>query len=257
MKELWSQIQENLGFVLVCIVIIAALAGAARLAEHFLPEKRRVTAARRVSIVGICAAIATVLHMLDFPLLFLAPGFYKLDFSELPVLLAGFFLGPSATVACEGIKILLKLLLKGTSTAFVGDFANFAVKSSTFDEYIEEKTHRSILGESRLNSGKSSNPTETLGMYGRKQFELERDFQRRSEQRRLAVKQALLWQLNSLIDRLDEKEREIIVRRYVDGVRVEELYEILGISRATAFRRLEAGILRMADLYREMYEQAA
>ena len=122
---------------------------------------------------------------------------------------------------------------------------------------IRSSTHRSILGESRLNSGKSSNPTETLGMYGRKQFELERDFQLRSEQRRLAVKKALLWQLNSLIDRLDEKEREIIVRRYVDGVRVEELYEVLGISRATAFRRLEAGILRMADLYREMYEQAA
>ena len=43
------------------------------------------------------------------------------------MLLAGFFLGPSATVACEGIKILLKLLLKGTSTAFVGDLANFVV----------------------------------------------------------------------------------------------------------------------------------
>ena len=150
-KELWSQIQENLGFVLVCIVIIAALAGAARLAEHFLPEKRRVTAARRVCIVGICAAIATVLHMLDFPLLFLAPGFYKLDFSELPVLLAGFFLGPSATVACEGIKILLKLLLKGTSTAFVGDFANFAVGCSlvlpaTIFYHIHKNKHSAVVG---------------------------------------------------------------------------------------------------------------
>ena len=94
-------------------------------------------------------------------------------------------------------------------------------------------------------------------MFGCKQFELERDFQLRSEQHRLAVKQALLWQLNSLIDRLDEKEREIIVRRYVEDVRVEELYEVMGISRATAFRRLEAGILRMTDLYREMYEKAA
>ena len=56
--------------------------------------------------------------------------FYKLDFSELPVLLCGFYLGPSAAVACEGVKILLKLLLKGTSTAFVGDFANFAVGCS-------------------------------------------------------------------------------------------------------------------------------
>ena len=33
-------------------------------------------------------------------------------------------------MACEGVKILLKLLLKGTSTAFVGDFANFAVGCS-------------------------------------------------------------------------------------------------------------------------------
>jgi riboflavin transporter FmnP len=71
-----------------------------------------------------------VLHILDFPLPFLAPEFYKLDFSELPVMLCGFYLGPSAAVACEAVKILLKLLLKGTSTAFVGDFANFAVGCS-------------------------------------------------------------------------------------------------------------------------------
>lgn len=151
MNELWTQIQSNLGFVLVCIAIIVALAGAARLAEYFLPETRKVTPARRITIVGICAAIATVLHMLDFPLLFLAPGFYKLDFSELPVLLAGFFLGPSATVACEGIKILLKLLLKGTSTAFVGDFANFAVGCSlvlpaTIFYHIHKSKHSAVVG---------------------------------------------------------------------------------------------------------------
>ena len=131
------------------------------------------------------------------------------------------------------------------------------IKSSTFEAYIEEKTYRSTLSESRLSSGKSSNPTETLGMYGRRQFELERDHQLRSEQRRMAVKQALLWQLNNLIDRLDEKEREIIVRRYVDGERIEDVYDALGISRATAFRRLETGIQHMTDLYRELYEQAA
>lgn len=131
------------------------------------------------------------------------------------------------------------------------------IKSSNFDDYIEEKTHRSTLGESRLNSSKPANPTEALGMYGRKQFEQERDYELRSEQRRMAVKQALLWQLDRLIDRLDEKEREIIVRRYVNGERIEEIYKGMAISRATAFRRLEAGILHMADLYRELYEQAA
>ena len=130
MGELWLQVMDNLSFLGICILIVGVLGLLARLAEHFLPGTRKVSPARRVSIVAICAAIATVLHILDFPLIFLAPEFYKLDFSELPVMLCGFYLGPSATVACEGVKILLKLLLKGTSTAFVGDFANFAVGCS-------------------------------------------------------------------------------------------------------------------------------
>jgi riboflavin transporter FmnP len=151
MQELLMQIRDNLSFVIVCILILAALSLAARFAEKFMPEKRKISPARRVSIIGICAAIATVLHMLDFPLLFIAPDFYKLDFSELPVLLCGFYLGPSATVACEGIKILLKLLLKGTSTAFVGDFANFVVGCSlvlpaTIFYHIHKSRHSALIG---------------------------------------------------------------------------------------------------------------
>ena len=57
--------------------------------------------------------------------LFFAPSFYKLDFSELPVLICTFYLGPVAGVAAELIKIIVKLLLKGTTTAFVGELANF------------------------------------------------------------------------------------------------------------------------------------
>ena len=150
-KELWSQILENVSFIAGCLAIIVGLSLLAKLAERFIPELRKVTTARRVSIVGICAAIATVLHMLDFPLLFLAPDFYKVDFSELPVLLCGFYLGPSATVACEGVKILLKLLFKGTSTAFVGDFANFAVGCSlvlpaTVIYHTHKSKHSAIVG---------------------------------------------------------------------------------------------------------------
>ena len=129
MKELFQQMAENLSFIAVCTGIVAALFIIAKLSERKLPL-HHVSPARRVSIIGICSALATVLHILDFPLIFLAPDFYKLDFSELPVMLCGFYLGPSAAVACEGIKILLKLLFKGTSTAFVGDFANFAVGCS-------------------------------------------------------------------------------------------------------------------------------
>ena len=89
--------------------------------------------------------------MLDFPLLFLAPEFYKLDFSELPVLLCGFYLGPSATVICEGVKILLKLILKSTSTAFVGDLANFVVGCSfvlpaTIWYHAHKSKHSAVIG---------------------------------------------------------------------------------------------------------------
>ena len=130
MEKLIQQLQQNVGFVLVSLCIILALTLIAKLAERFLPAMRKVSPARRVSIIAVCSAIAAVLHMLDFPLLFIAPEFYKLDFSELPVMLCGFYLGPSAAVACEAVKILLKLLLKGTSTAFVGDFANFVIGCS-------------------------------------------------------------------------------------------------------------------------------
>ena len=151
MTGLWGQIMENLRFVAMCIVIITALSLLAKFSERFFPEKRTVSKARYVSIVGICAAIATVLHVLDFPVLFLAPEFYKLDFSELPVLLCGFYLGPTATVACEGVKILLKLVVKGTSTAFVGDFANFVVGCSfvlpaTIWYHVHKSRHSAVIG---------------------------------------------------------------------------------------------------------------
>ena len=151
MNDLWSQILDNLSFLVICVLVIAALALLAKYTERFFPEKRQVTTARRVSIVGTCAAIATVLHVLDFPLLFLAPEFYKLDFSELPVLLCDFYLGPTATVACEGVKILLKLVVKGTSTAFVGDFANFVVGCAlvlpaTIWYHFHKSRHSAVIG---------------------------------------------------------------------------------------------------------------
>ena len=151
MAELIQQAKENLSFILMCIFIVAALALVSRFVEKFLPQKRVVTPARRITLIAICSTIAMVLHVLDFPLLFLAPDFYKLDFSELPVLLCGFYLGPSAAVTCEGVKVLLKLLVKGTSTAFVGDFANFVVGCSFVIPAIiwyhaHKSKHSAIIG---------------------------------------------------------------------------------------------------------------
>ena len=127
MGEFFIQLRENLRFFSICVVIGAGVILLAKLAERFLLKHRQVSVARRVSIIGMCSAIAIVLYMLDFPVPFLAPPFYKLDFSEIPVLLCGFFLGPSAGVICLALKVLIKLLLTSTTTAFVGDFANFIV----------------------------------------------------------------------------------------------------------------------------------
>ena len=151
MTQLLQQAKENLGFIIMCICIVTGLTLLTKFAEKFLPQKRVVTPTRRLTLIAICSTIAMVLHVLDFPLLFLAPEFYKLDFSELPVLLCGFYLGPSATVICEGLKILLKLMLKSTSTAFVGDLANFVVGCSfvlpaTIWYHAHKSKHSAIIG---------------------------------------------------------------------------------------------------------------
>lgn len=128
MSEFLQTVTENLSFLLTCLGVFAILVLVAWLAERFLiPERRKISAARRVSYVAIFSALATALHMLDFPLAFIAPAFYEIDFSEIPVLICAFYMGPVSGVVCELLKIILKLLIKGTSTAFVGDFANFFV----------------------------------------------------------------------------------------------------------------------------------
>ena len=128
--EFWIALWEKISFPLICLIVVAGLYLLAKLAEHFMPRRQDVSKTRRICITAICAAVAAVLQVLDFPLLFLAPEFYKLDFSEVPVLLCGFYLGPAAAVVCEALKIVLKLIFKSTSTAFVGDFANFVVGCS-------------------------------------------------------------------------------------------------------------------------------
>ena len=80
--------------------------------------------------VGMLGAIATVLMLFEFPLPFIAPPFYEMDLSEVPVLVGAFALGPLAGATIELIKILLNLLINGTVTAFVGEIANYLIGCS-------------------------------------------------------------------------------------------------------------------------------
>lgn len=80
----------------------------------------------RISILGVLGAI---LMLMDFPI-FIAPSFYKIDLSDLPCLIGAFAMGPIPGLFIQIIKILIKLLFKPTSTAFIGEIAAFIFSSS-------------------------------------------------------------------------------------------------------------------------------
>ena len=76
--------------------------------------------------VGMLSAIAVILMLFEIPLPF-APAFYEIDFSEVPVLVGCFAMGPVAGVLIELIKIIMNFIINGTITAGVGEVANFLI----------------------------------------------------------------------------------------------------------------------------------
>ena len=73
-------------------------------------------------MTGALSALATVLMFLDFSVP-LVPSFIKLDFSELPALIASFAIGPLAGAAVCLVKNLIHLAI--TSSVGIGELANF------------------------------------------------------------------------------------------------------------------------------------
>ncbi len=131
MQKTFVSVQENLVFILVSLFMVVVIYFAAFGCEKLIEKKNNMkfssekTKINKLVIMAMLAAIAVVLMFFEFPLTFVAPAFYELDLSEVPVMIGSFLLGPCAGVVIEAVKILLKIVLKGTSTAFVGDFANF------------------------------------------------------------------------------------------------------------------------------------
>lgn len=76
--------------------------------------------------ISLLSALAVILMYIDIPLI---PAFpwLKIDFSDVPALMGAFAFGPLVGVVIELLKNILILLVKGTSTGFVGEMANFIV----------------------------------------------------------------------------------------------------------------------------------
>lgn len=80
--------------------------------------------ARTITVTGMLAAVASVLIVLNFQIPLLMPSFIKMDFSDLPALIASFALGPVSGVAVCLIKNLVNFLL-ASNTGGVGELSNF------------------------------------------------------------------------------------------------------------------------------------
>lgn len=130
MNDLLAAVKDNLIFVVEVLGIVAGIFAIACLLEKAAQKKNgrteKLFTTRKIAMIGMFSAIAMVLMMFEVPVPF-APPFYKIDLSEIPVLICAFAFGPAAGVLTEFIKIVLELFFRSTTTAFVGELANFAV----------------------------------------------------------------------------------------------------------------------------------
>ena len=78
-----------------------------------------------LTVAAMLSAVAFILLFIEFPIPMLIPAFIKMDFSDLPALLGAFALGPVYGVIISFMKNLLHIVIKGTSTACVGELSNF------------------------------------------------------------------------------------------------------------------------------------
>ena len=88
--------------------------------------QRKGLSVKMITKIALLSALAGVLMLFEAPLWF-APSFYKLDLSELAVLMGGLTVGPMAAALIELMKILLNFVLNGTITGGVGELGNFIV----------------------------------------------------------------------------------------------------------------------------------
>ena len=86
-----------------------------------MQEKKRLKI-RYITVTGMLSALSAVLMMISFSVPFM-PSFIKLDFSEMPALIAAFRMGPLSGVTVCLIKNLINVCF--TTTGGVGEFANF------------------------------------------------------------------------------------------------------------------------------------
>ena len=135
--KLWSNItdSENIKTIIIFVGVIVALFLSAIQAERIINRAKGETVKKefktqRMTIVAMLSALAVILNVLSFSLPFFVPSFYKFDFSDFPAIIGAFALGPVAGVVIQTVKTLLNIVINGTITGFIGEFALFMIGST-------------------------------------------------------------------------------------------------------------------------------
>ena len=78
--------------------------------------QKLIYTAMLAALAGVLISFASSVPMM--------PPFYKVDFSDVPSVIAVFLMGPVSGICVEVIKLLIKLITVGTNTMYVGELAN-------------------------------------------------------------------------------------------------------------------------------------
>ena len=111
-------------------------------------KTNKLFSTRNMVLMGMLSALATVLMFISIPVWF-APPFYKLDVSDLPIMIGAFAISPIAGIIMEFLKNLLHIIVSGSDTAGIGELANF-ISGSIFVFtaaiiYKQKKTRKTAI----------------------------------------------------------------------------------------------------------------
>lgn len=112
-------------------------------------SKKSYFSSTRIALISMFATLAGVLYIFNFSMPFAFPSFLDFKFSDIPVLIGSFTLGPISGAIIVVVQILIKLVIEGTTTNFVGELSDlmtccaFAVTAGVI--YSKKRTFKGAL----------------------------------------------------------------------------------------------------------------
>ncbi|NLI89599.1 MAG: ECF transporter S component [Epulopiscium sp.] len=90
-------------------------------------QENKLFSTQNIIRMGFLAAVAVVLMQFDLSLPFLFPPFLKIDLGDVPAVVGLLVVHPLSGLIIPLIKVLLDILIFGTTTGGVGEFSNYII----------------------------------------------------------------------------------------------------------------------------------